>query len=237
MTQEQWPEAPEKCTGVVVSWPALLWALWATAAVPVSLLALKHLLATNIQTLWGSWLCGLTPTMHQSPCYPHCPCRGFPGWQRGRYSGTAAVWAQLLARPQLALSGGTCRPQKGSWRWGFIRGWGTNLGLGRSASISSLLSAFVLPSPPPSCKMGVTALWCHFWAKLSIRSSDLEGSKVWRAPSEPFWDPCLCMVTQLFMLYWTFFWFQKLQFLSFQIKAVLAGPWVLKLFKKDFCKE
>lgn len=45
--------------------------VWATAAVPGSLPGLKHLLATNTQTLRGSWLCGLTPAMClAAPVFP-----------------------------------------------------------------------------------------------------------------------------------------------------------------------
>lgn len=140
VTQERWPAASEKGTGVFVSWTALLWAVWATAAVPVALLGLKHLLATSIQTLLGSWLRGLTPAMCLAasifPAVVSLAGRGAGTWAHLQAGGTLARW-------WLGLSGATCCPE-GSWRWGFAHGWDTNLALGRSASISSMLSASVM---------------------------------------------------------------------------------------------
>lgn len=97
----------------------LLRAVWATAAVPVLLPGLKHLLATNIQTLQGSCLCGLIPNMCQSPCCPRFPRRHYPCRQKGRYAGmcsghscSVGTAGGRLAPWQLGPSGDMCHSKE-----------------------------------------------------------------------------------------------------------------------------
>lgn len=111
-----------------------------------SLLGLKHLLGTNTQTLQGSWWCLWLPPCAKAllpPCSLLCSpllSEGQVHWHSCRLDAAGGTLAQW----QLGLPGGMCHPE-GSGRWGFTWSWDTNLVLGRSASISSLLSAFVLP--------------------------------------------------------------------------------------------